>query len=83
MDVAIHHVGFPYLRIKLQPNLHYIMLQGRNTAKVLSNVEHVYKLKSVVCLWNLLSCCCLQPYPLIFSLFNLPPGSNLQESKDE
>jgi len=75
MDVAIHHVGFPYLRIKLQPNLLMLL--------VFSNVEHVYKLKSVVCLWNLLSCCCLQPYHLILSLFNLPPGSNLQESKGE
>ena len=40
MDVAIHHVGFPYLRIKLQPNLRMLI--------VFSNVEHVYKLKSVV-----------------------------------
>lgn len=81
MDVAIHHVGFPYLRIKLQPNLR--MPLGRNTAEVLRNVEHVYKLKRVVCLWNLRSCCCLQPYRLIFSLFNLLPGPNLQENKGE
>ena len=47
MDVAIHRVGFPCLRIKLRPNLRTLL--GRNTAEVLSNVEHVVTLQVKEC----------------------------------
>ena len=41
MDVAIHHVGFPYLGITFRPTLHG--LPGRNATKALHNIEHIYK----------------------------------------
>lgn len=40
MNVAIHHVSFPYKGIPLQPTLH--VLPGHDTIKALHNIEHVY-----------------------------------------
>ena len=42
MDVATHHVSFPYLEITLRPT--QCALTGRNaTTKALRNIEHIYK----------------------------------------
>ena len=41
MDVAIYHVGFPYLGITLRRSLR--AQPGRNTTKALRNIEHVRK----------------------------------------